>query len=179
MNSEQASRAFWRAKADHGTSLIAAVMLINPCTNSAQIMIRRVLLGLTCLSLLTVCGFGSEGPTDEGKLQGEWRVTSMRVKGQDLNMAARGEIVYLFTKNRLKIAGFLTLVTEFTLRPDTKPKQLDLKVVGPFDSGKKAFGIYRFDGKKLVLCIGEARPSKFSSDDDATLVVLERRKTDG
>jgi len=117
-------------------------------------------------------------PTDEEKLQGEWRVTSMRVRGKDVDIAARGEIGYLFTKNRLKITALLVVVSEFTLRPDTTPKELDLKVVAPAGVAKPGFGIYRFDGKKLVLCIGEVRPSKFSGDDDAALVVLERRKTD-
>ncbi len=118
-------------------------------------------------------------PTDEEKLQGEWRVTSMRVKGKDVDIAARGKIGYLFTKNRVKMTALLMVgVCEFTLRPDTRPKEIDLKVVEPAAFAKEAFGIYRFDGKKVVLCIGEVRPSKFSGDDDAALVVLERRKTE-
>ena len=139
-------------------------------------MTHRILPTLTLVALLTAHGFSDDALTDHDKLQGDWRVTSIRVKGQDIDISMLQDGGYIFTKNQLKITGPVEGVAEFTLRPDSKPKELDLKAIKGVGKGKTVYGLYRFDGEKLVLCIGDVRPSKFSGDDDAGLLVLERRK---
>lgn len=110
----------------------------------------------------------------EEKLQGEWRVTGMRVKGHDVKVAELGDGVYIFAKNQLKVTGAAKSVAEMTLRPDSEPKELDLKAIEGVGAGKTVYGLYRFEGEKLVLCIGNVRDSTFAGDDDAGLLVLER-----
>lgn len=76
---------------------------------------------------------------DQEKLQGEWRVTKMRVQGQDVDVAKLGDGAYIFTKDRLKVTGPEESVAEVTLRPDFKPKELDLKSIEGVGAGKTVF----------------------------------------
>lgn len=143
---------------------------------NTKIMILRILLALALVRLLGQFGSADDLSKDLEKLQGEWRVTSMRVKGQDIDVDKLGEGAYIFEKDRLKITGSEKSVAEMTLRPEAKPKELDLKGIEGVGAGRKVFGLYRFDDDKLVLCIGDVRPKDFSGDGDAGLLVLKRRK---
>jgi len=137
---------------------------------------HRILLAVAMASFLSQLGSADDSSKDQKKLQGEWRVTSMRVRGQDVDVAKLGDGAYIFTKDRLKVTGPQESVAEMTLRPDSKPKELDLKSIEGVGAGKTVFGLYRFDGEKLVLCIGDVRPKEYSGDGDAGLLVLERPK---
>jgi uncharacterized protein (TIGR03067 family) len=139
-------------------------------------MIHRILLALGLASILIQFGYADDSSKDQEKLQGEWHVASMRVQGQDIDVAKLGEGAYVFTKNRLKVTGAQESVAEVTLRPDSKPKELDLKSIEGVGAGRTVFGLYRFDGDKLVLCIGDIRPKEFSGEGAAGLLILERRK---
>ena len=140
-------------------------------------MIHRILLAVAMLSFLSQLATGDDLSKDQEKLQGEWRITSMRLRGQDIDVAKLGDGAYVFTKDKLKVTWAQQSVAEMTLRPNSNPKELDLKSIEGVGAGKTVFGLYRFDGDKLVLCIGDVRPKDFSGDGDAGLLVLKRRKT--
>ena len=89
--------------------------------------------------------------------------------------ASLGDGGYVFTQDRLKVTGAQESVAEVTLRPDSEPKEIDLRSIEGIGAGKTVFGLYRFDGEQLVLCIGDARPEKFSGDGEAGLLVLKRK----
>lgn len=151
------------------------VALRVPSAHWIEMMSHRILLAAALVSFLSQLGSADEPSKDQEKLQGEWRVTSMRLKSQDIDVTQFGDGAYIFDKNRLKITGDLPSVAEVTLRPDSKPKQLDLKSIEGVGAGNTVFGLYRFDGDRLILCIGDVRPKEFSGDGDAGLLVLKRR----
>lgn len=140
-------------------------------------MMCRTLLAIVSISLLPNLGCADKPKTDKELMQGEWRVTAMRVQSTDVDIADLGDGGYTFTDAKLKITGQgLTTVSELVFRPDRKPKQLDMKAIEGTGAGKTVYGIYRFKDGKLTLCIGDVRPAAFSGDGAAGLLVLERVK---
>lgn len=138
----------------------------------------RTLIAFTAISLLAPLSYADEPKSDKDVMQGDWRVTSMRVRATDVDIAELGDGGYAFTDNKLKITDQgLTTICELTVRSDCDPKELDLKAVEGIGAGKTMYGIYRLQDGKLTLCIADVRPTKFSGDGEAGLLVLERVKS--
>ena len=124
--------------------------------------------------------------SDKDKLQGEWKVLSVKVGGNDAEL--RDEVVgqkMTFREDKMTLTrksnGYFEAT--YTLDPSKDPKQADFTVlVGPeADKGKVAAAIYKLDGAKLTLHLshpGQDRPTDFESAAGQTsiLLVLERVK---
>jgi len=143
-----------------------------PALNSLQYFSLAVVLVFSFSQSV----LAEEPLTDSEKLIGQWRILSLRVSGTDIDADKIVEASYLFTKDRMEVIGLQSSVAEMTLRTDKDPNEIDLKSIEGIGKGQKVFGIFRFDGEKLILCLGDERPEKFTGEGNAGLIVLERYK---
>ncbi|HEV3146633.1 MAG TPA: TIGR03067 domain-containing protein, partial [Gemmataceae bacterium] len=115
--------------------------------------------------MLTLLKVPPDELADKDRLQGTWIGVSGESSGQPIPEAQLKQVRITFTDNRIQAeqpnkppdGGTFHLV------PSAEPKQFD--AVG--DDQKKRYGIYRFVGDELHLCMGEdqnARPVEFRSD---------------
>ncbi|MBI3822671.1 MAG: TIGR03067 domain-containing protein [Planctomycetes bacterium] len=128
---------------------------------------------------------GQDAKTDVAKLQGEWSVIAMERRGKEAPqeaiegsvLAVKDNKMTLQHKNDDKPREFT-----FTLDPTKKPAAIDLTSLKEDARDKVVPGIYKFDGKNLILCIpngkvGE-RPTEFKSggEGDNIVITLARKK---
>jgi uncharacterized protein (TIGR03067 family) len=93
---------------------------------------------------------------------GEWEVVSQTVSGRDTTEAVKG--------TRLSFRGDRLIRTEpdgsltkkrVQFRPQANPKEVDLMDDTPGVSGvQQQLGIYRVDGRKLIMSFNRADPTK-------------------
>lgn len=116
--------------------------------------------------------------SDEDRLQGVWIAESVDSLGQPLPAERAKQMRLEFTGSNLRVTmGKQADAGTFKLDPTANPKEID--AIG--DEGGTP-GIYRFDGDKLILCIGEPgsnRPRNFKTGPDTgpLLLVTLRRAT--
>ena len=140
-------------------------------------MMCRTIFAVLAITLLPQPCSAEKPKTDQERIQGKWRVTSMRVRGTDVSIADLGNLGYTFTNRKLTIVGpGQKGVCELEFHTNRNPKQLDMKAIEGTGAEKLAYAIYRLKDGILTLCIGEKRPSAFSGDGEAGLFVLERVK---
>jgi uncharacterized protein (TIGR03067 family) len=101
---------------------------------------------------------------DKERLQGRWVAESVEVdQGKQLPDEMRAQLTLTFTGNTMRATMPQAEEATFHLDETAKPKQID--IIGADRKGR--FGIYRFDGNRLVLCMGEDdkkdRPTEFTS----------------
>jgi uncharacterized protein (TIGR03067 family) len=113
--------------------------------------------------------------TDQEKLAGTWKITTMTFDGEDVPAEVAKMLSYTFTGNKATARGRLVSsggrflpaagTDSYTIALGTsgKLKTIDLK---PTARGRKTIpGIYELDGDTLKLCLNFAgqRPKEFSS----------------
>jgi RNA polymerase sigma factor (sigma-70 family) len=119
---------------------------------------------------------------DKDKLQGEWKVVSIKLGGQDHpNRNQVGEVM-TFKGDAMELTPFKA---EFKLDPATDPRQVDFTLTDspdPNQKGQVSLGIYKLDGDKLTIHANHPgagdRPTDFESKDGQASMVftLERVK---
>ena len=119
---------------------------------------------------------------DKERLQGRWVAESIEMDGQQRPPEIVERTTWTVSGNKIKMTPVIARQREaiFHLDESADPKKIDV-----IDDDRKAgFGIYRFDGDRLVLCIADVdekeRPTKFSSTGgkNRTLVVFKRAATE-
>ena len=147
-------------------------------------MSRTLSLGVALVALAGLLpANAAPGPKDEKdagpKLEGEWKVESWEQLGQMLELSA--DWSFKGDKYTLNMGANLE---EGSIKLDTakKPHTIDLKITGGNCAGNDQFGIYKFDGDKLIVCLAwpgdKDRPTEFKSTADARtiLITLKRPK---
>ena len=108
---------------------------------------------------------------ERGKFQGTWRYVSLDFNGQMVAPAIVREHQYKFEGTRYSNSrnGREVLRGTFTIDPSHSPAWLDL-----IENSRIAnYGIYRFDGERLTICLHEKqRPTVFASSGGPGYIVL-------
>jgi uncharacterized protein (TIGR03067 family) len=115
--------------------------------------------------------------TERTKFQGSWKHLSIDLNGRQAAQAVASEFVYHFEGNNYTNtrSGRVLSQGTFSLDPTKSPPSIDLSE----STGVRIYGIYRFDGDKLTLCLHEKqRPTDFESraGQVRSLVILKRMK---
>lgn len=148
-------------------------------------MRMNVVAGAVVCVVAVGAALAGDDAAERKKLEGSWKAVSGRLGGKELS---KKQLVSHEFKGDKVVLGNDVGEFEFTLNPDKKPKEIDVKgrynVKGQFvpdakGPGKK--GIYELKDDTLTVCFappGKPRPTKFEAPEGAdTLVfVLKREK---
>jgi uncharacterized protein (TIGR03067 family) len=134
--------------------------------------------------LLGFVSVGSHADLDARAIQGIWQPTALENDGsvvaKDRLRQCRLDIKEEHLSSRE--ADRLLQSATFQLTPGADPPAIDLTATTGPNRGKVIRGIYRLDGDRLVLCLGEpgqARPREFRSPAGSghALIILKRVKS--
>jgi uncharacterized protein (TIGR03067 family) len=121
------------------------------------------------LLILPARGVGAQdtATTDLARMQGDWLMVGSSANGQTVDVVPEGLRQVAGDTITVTINGQVMMEATFHLDPGTDPKAIDYSVfAGPL-KGTIVPGVYRFDGEKLVVCVGGpngARPTDFVAD---------------
>jgi uncharacterized protein (TIGR03067 family) len=119
--------------------------------------------------------------SDKDRLQGTWVGVTGWNGGQRIRDEQIKQVRVVFAGGRMRVEQLGRPPDEgaFHLEPSASPKVLD--VIGTDQRGR--FGIYRFEGDQLHICMGEdnARPQRFQTDPQfpTRLFIVLRREAAG
>ncbi|MBY0455808.1 MAG: protein kinase, partial [Gemmataceae bacterium] len=124
----------------------------------------------------------AEGQSEKERLQGTWIAISLESQGKFLPVNPTGDLslVIAGSQMRLTMRGNPAGGGAFTLDPSRTPKEIDVNEV---DGKGRLLGIYRLEGDRLTLCLGDTggpRPTMFETQPDLQskrLNVVFRRAT--
>jgi RNA polymerase sigma factor (sigma-70 family) len=179
------------AAAVGGAGSVAAVSLVQ-AEVIAMFWSKAVMAGLAA-AVLAVVGVGAavgygyvaaaeDKKPDKDKLQGEWKVVSIKVGGQDHPNKDQVGDTMTFKGDGMELEPFKAT---FKLDPSKDPREVDFTITeGPDEreKGKVSLGIYKLDGDKLTIHAGHPggteRPTGFESKEGENSLVftLERVK---
>jgi uncharacterized protein (TIGR03067 family) len=134
--------------------------------------------------LLIASGLGAKDDTkdDKDKLQGEWTVASMELRGKlmseeqrkDWRLVVKGDEWLQSSKSDNRQMLKMT----FTVDPAKTPREIDFKWTEPGGKEWTLKGIYKLDGDTLTVCKrnedNEDRPTEFKAGDSTLLAVFKR-----
>jgi uncharacterized protein (TIGR03067 family) len=137
---------------------------------------------VVCFAAVGVALSGDDA-AERKKLEGSWKAVSGQQGGKKLSKEQLKPLEFKGDKVVLGTVG----ECEFTLDPDKKPKEIEVKggfnLKGEFDPKAKGVmkGIYDLKDDTLTLCLpppNRPRPTKFESPkgDDTLVFVLKRDK---
>jgi uncharacterized protein (TIGR03067 family) len=127
----------------------------------------------------------AEPASDKERIQGTWVAESGESQGQPLPADQLKEMSAVFTGGSARVTapGIENGESTFKLDPTVDPKEIDVIRAG---DNAGMLGIYRFDGERLTICMGdpgEPRPKRFETKPDPKskriLVVLRRLSDTG
>jgi uncharacterized protein (TIGR03067 family) len=142
-------------------------------------MLGRNFIAAMAISIVTGMAAG-RAPTDAEAIRGTWLVSGCMFDGKDGSAE-------LIERKLTFIFGDRLAVSEngerhekelrYKLDPTRKPPEIDITPAG----GKEAMvrGIYRLEGDKLKLCVGEPgepRPVKFETKKDNRVRIVDFRR---
>jgi uncharacterized protein (TIGR03067 family) len=148
-----------------------------------------LLVTLTTAALLVPVGAGGGTANDKDlqALQGEWKMTRLRVNGQDLPATTVERLAFKFEKNRfaMLLDGKPVAEGSITLDAGKNPKNIDLLAETGVSKGKTDLGIYTLDGNKLVLAIMSQplaqtkRPVMMPKGNENDIDIMEMQRVKG
>lgn len=138
-----------------------------------------VALGLTLTAFPLLADDEDPVAAEWEKLQGEWKAVAAEIQGQEVDDADVPEISFEITRMGEVTAstpdGDVTARMELDL--DQDPHEFDVRHTrGPF-ANQNQYGIYRWDGEKLQMCIGSPganetdRPRRFETRNTFDLLI--------
>jgi len=139
---------------------------------------------IAVLVAISLAGCGRHDARDELKrFTGNWAVVHLESGGIIIPKEQRRAFDVTITDAHVKMnVGVRQLRAVYVLRPAKSPREIDLEAID--DSGKDrpkrmTRGIYRWEGERLTLCLGDAdqpRPADFTTSPGTgrILLVLER-----
>ena len=118
--------------------------------------------------------------TDLDRLQGAWTSLSAVRNGEESKtltlVIERDEVLY---PDPSSVVNRPVLADRIAALRSTTPRQIDIEVLSNPGEGKASLlGIYKLEGDKLTICLGQERPTKFESAKGSgnSLFVLRRQK---
>ena len=117
-------------------------------------------------------------------LQGTWRVGFSPQHDGSFSFNGEGRLItYTFEAEKVIKEFTVRLEFRYFLDPTKEPKQIDLEFYSSTEPAWIAKGIYKIEGKRLVICHARkngARPTDFSevADDGRTVLYLIRYNRD-
>lgn len=144
--------------------------------------VRTMLMAALAGALVGAVSPGAGAQKDQDLLQGRWNLVGVEKGGEKVEEEKIKEVAAVLTFTGDKI-NFKTPKKEsqgiFALRPDQKPREIDITIQGNDKTGK---GIYLLQGSDLRICIdvsGQAdRPSEFKTQANSphVLYLFKRSK---
>ncbi len=141
---------------------------------------------VTSLFVLCAIGFlGADEPKKEAsKLKGKWSIVSVSQGGNALPADALKDFKCTFEDKKYNnvVNGEVAEEGEYTFDDSKSPKTIDFDIKKGHDEGKKQVGIFKIEGDKMTMVLGEPgsteRPTSFKVDAASKVVeaVLERVK---
>ena len=123
----------------------------------------------------------SGAKTDEELIQGKWRVRELWTKGEledDPKLKATyTQSVYTFSGNQLISHWKEKLTSKGTYKLDStkNPKEMIAKVkIFTGQEFTKPY-IYKIEGDKLTLCLGETMPTDFTTKNGKRMLIILKR----
>ena len=120
---------------------------------------------------------------DAERLQGYWNVTSVEREGAPLKgkEGKLHQVIFTDKKMTVKPNQRESYDANYTLKPDQKPKAIDITYITGPDESKTFRGIYVLDGDNLKICLsapGEDRPVELTTQKGSarTIWILKRGK---
>jgi uncharacterized protein (TIGR03067 family) len=99
--------------------------------------------------------------------EGEWQFVSLEVDGNTMPAPMTAQSRMLIDGDRFRMESpEANYEGVFTLDVEADPAQIDIEFVEGPEAGHWSYGIYRFDGKDLLLCLGltgAPRPTRFAT----------------
>jgi uncharacterized protein (TIGR03067 family) len=143
---------------------------------------KTLVVGLAAAFLAVIGPVAAEdSQKDKEKLQGEWRVVSIKLGGLDHPKKDEVGERMTFQGDTMSLAPFKA---EFKLDASKDPREVDFtltEVPDANEKGKRCLAIYKFDGDRLIIHSSRPegeRPAEFESKEGQTSMVftLERVK---
>jgi len=123
---------------------------------------------------------GEDAQKAAKELQGEWKAVRVEFDGEDWPKAQVEKTSVVVKGGKLTfVIGGDEVASEMTVRAGKKANEIDLRPEGK--KGRVIQGIWKFEGKKLLLCIdpeeGKGRPAEFRAPAGTSIkvFVLERK----
>ncbi|MCG8584012.1 MAG: TIGR03067 domain-containing protein [Pirellulales bacterium] len=133
------------------------------------------------LSMLCLCVFASSAVAVENPLDGEWTITSMKIKGKERK--GRSESVFKVTGDTYTVTVGSAVIRGVCKTDDSKsPKHVDLITKDSQGRDAPALGIYKIDGDVLQICMkpsrgGKVGPRPTAFDSNQGTLMTYKRKT--
>jgi uncharacterized protein (TIGR03067 family) len=144
------------------------------------------MLRKSALVLVAALLAGADAPKDTAKgevkkVQGTWKATSLTYNGKEVPVDGKRKIRLVFKGDTASVEADKSTKKEyakvkFAFDPSTKPRCVDLTVVGGVQKDTTMEGIYELKGNKLKLCVkvlGKERPTKFESPEGESIALIE------
>jgi uncharacterized protein (TIGR03067 family) len=100
-------------------------------------------------------------------LEGEWAFDSLEVDGSQMPPMSHVAARLLIDGDRFRMeSSEASYEGVFNIDVEENPSQIDIEFVEGPEAGNWSYGIFRFDGKELVFCLGltgSTRPKKFAT----------------
>jgi uncharacterized protein (TIGR03067 family) len=119
---------------------------------------------------------------DADKVQGEWTVASMELRGKVIEEEQRKDWQLIVKDDewlqRSKKDNNTNLKMTFKVDPAKNPKEIDFRFTNPEGKEETLKGIYKLDGNTLTVCKrtvdNEDRPKEFKAGNSTLLAVYKR-----
>jgi uncharacterized protein (TIGR03067 family) len=124
-----------------------------------------------------------EPGTDRDRLQGTWRAVRVRAPGEKAKDVEEAGLTITFRGEKYaeQVKGETAEEGTFTLRPEKRPRQIDIRIGTGKDKGKAQLGIYKLEGDTATFALAPPgsteRPTAFTAPAGAkTSVQVFRRE---
>ncbi len=122
--------------------------------------------------LLSIAVWGATTSHADDELAGQWKLVAAEFAGKPFDALNGSTLVLSSGQKTFTLPGGVIETGEYSLDLKHEPKQIDSTTKGRAGTAK---GIYKIDGKALVMCLsqsGTSRPSKFATTNGTDLVLL-------